>query len=140
MGKYTFYSKPPPKPRNLGVHPVMRGIGCIMMILVPIVAYGLSLLLIDYGIRNGWPIPPEWLGRITIPAWLLQLANLRPLWSFLSAQNNLIAVVIFTIVITIVIGGLMSIVYGYLYSLFGPPQYGPQDSPPIRAKVKRYRR
>jgi hypothetical protein len=140
MGKYTFYRNPPPKPRDLGVHPVMRGIGCIMMILVPIVAYGASLFVIDYGIRNGWPIPPEWLGRITIPAWLMQWGNLGPLWSFLSAQNNLIAVVIFTIVITIVIGGLMSIIYGYLYALFGPPQYGPQDAPPIRAKVKRYRR
>lgn len=140
MGKYSSYRKAPPKPRDLGVHPVVRGIGCIMMILVPVVAYGLALLLIDYGIRSGWPIPPEWLGRITLPSWLLQLENLNPLWSFLSAQNNLIAVVIFTILIAIVIGGLMSIVYGYLYSIFGPPQYGPLDSPPIRAKVKRYRR
>lgn len=140
MGKYTTYTKAPPKPRNRGVHPVMRGIGCIMMIVVPIIAYGSAVLLINYGLSRGWDIPPDWLGRVTIPPLLLQLEGLTPLWNFLVRQNNLIAIVIFTVAIIIVIGGLMSIIYGYLYSIFGPPQYGPQDAPPIRAKVKRYKR
>ena len=140
MGKYTTHSRQPPKPRNVGVHPVMRGIGCIMMVVVPILAYGIALLLINYGIQHGWPIPPRWLQPITIPALLLKLRGLEPVWNFLLRQNHLIAVVVFTIAITIVIGGLMSIIYGYIYTIFGPPQYGPQDAPPIRVKVKRYRR
>ena len=141
MGKYTTYTKAPPKPRNRGVHPVMRGIGCIMMVVVPIIAYGSAVLLVNYGISQRWAIPPGWLGRITIPPLLRQLEGLTPLWNFLALQNNLVAVVIATVAITIVIGGLMSILYGYLYSIFGPPQYGPQDAPPIRGvKVKRYKR
>ncbi len=140
MGKYTTYKKTPPKPRNLGVHPVMRGIGCIMMIVVPMLSYGIALLLIDYGIRNGWPLPPNWLEPISIPPLLLGLRGLDPIWNFLLRQDNLIAIVVFTIGITVVIGGLMSVLYGYMYSLFGPPQYGPQDAPPIRVKVKRYKR
>ena len=141
MGKYTTHTRKPPKPRNVGVHPVMRGIGCIMMIVVPILAYGLSLFLIDYGIRNGWPIPPDWLQPITIHPLLLNLRGLEPVWNFLLVQDNLIAIVVFTITITFVIGGIMSILYGYIYTLFGPPQYGPQDAPPIRGvKVKRYKR
>lgn len=140
MGKYTTYKKTPPKPRNLGVHPVMRGIGCIMMIVVPLLAYGTALLLVDYGIRQGWPIPPNWLQPIRIHPLLLRLDRFDPIWNFLLVQDNLIAVLVFTIVITIVVGGIMSVIYGYLYSLFGPPPYGPQDAPPIRVKVKRYKR
>jgi hypothetical protein len=118
----------------------MRGIGCIMMVVVPILAYGAAALLVNYGISRGWPIPPNWLGRITIHPLLLQLRGLEPIWNILLVQHNLIANVVFAIAITIVIGGVMSVIYGYMYSLFGPPRYGPQDAPPIRVKVKRYKR
>jgi hypothetical protein len=141
MGKYTTRSvQAPRKPRNTGVHPVMRGIGCIMMVVVPILAYGAALLLVDYGIQHGWPIPPDWLRPITIHPLLLGLRGLEPVWNVLLRQANFMAVLVFTIAITIVAGGIMSILYGYIYTIFGPPQYGPQDAPPIRAKVKRYKR
>ena len=140
MGKYTTYKKTPPKSRNPGVHPVMRGIGCIMMIVVPLLAYGTALWLVDYGIRQGWPIPPNWLQPIRIHPLLLRIERFEPIWNFLLVQDNLIAVLVFTIAITIVVGGIMSMLYGYLYTLFGPPRYGPQDAPPIRVKVKRYKR
>jgi hypothetical protein len=141
MGKYTTHSRQAPKPPRNTVHPVMRGIGCIMMIVVPILAYGIALLLVNYGIGHGWPIPPSWLQPITIHPLLFRLRGLTPLWNFLLVQDNLLAIVVFTIAIIVVIGGLMSIIYGYIYSLFGPPQYGPQDAPPIRGvKIKRYKR
>ena len=140
MGKYTTHSRQAPKRRSYGVHPVMRGIGCIMMIVVPILAYGIALLLVDYGIRQGWPIPASWLQPITIHPLLFRLRGLTPVWNFLLVQDNLMAVMVFTIAIIVVIGGLMSIIFGYLYSLFGPPRYGPLDAPPIRVKVKRYKR
>ena len=140
MGKYTSYVRQAPKPRNRGVHPVMRGIGCIMMVIVPILAWGLAVWLVDYGVQHGWPIPPNWLGRISVYPWLLSIRGLAPIWNFLLVQDRLIAHVIFTIAIIVVIGGIMSVIYGYIYSIFGPPRYGPQDAPPIRVKVKRYKR
>jgi hypothetical protein len=118
----------------------VRGIGCIMIVVVPILSWGLAVLLVNYGFRHGWPIPPSWFGRIEIHPLLMQLQGLRPVWNFLAAQQNLVAHVVFTIALIVVIGGLMSVIYGYLYSIFGPPQYGPQDAPPIRVKVKRYKR
>ena len=140
MGKYTSYTRTPPKPRNTGVHPLMRGIGCFMMVLVPILSWGLALLLVDYGYRSGWPIPSSWMGRVEVPTFLLGLENLRPVWNFLMTQPRLIAHLVFTVAIIVVIGGLMSVLYGYIYTIFGPPRYGPQDAPPIRTKVKRYKR
>lgn len=141
MGKYTSYSKPKPtKPRNRDVHPVMRGIGCIMIVLVPILAYGLAIMLSDYGARNGWPLPASWYGPPTIPPILFKLQGLQVILRFLQAQTNLEVNLVLTLVLIILIGGLMSILYGYIYTLFGPPKYGPQDAPPIRVKVKRYKR
>lgn len=120
---------------------MMRGIGCIMMVVVPILAYGLAILLVNYGARRGWPIPQEWFGPIAIPPLLWNLQGLRPILQFLQAQNNLEANLIFAVVLVILIGGIMTMIYGYMHTLFGPPKYGPQDAPPLRGvKVKRYKR
>jgi hypothetical protein len=140
MGKYTFVRQEPPKPRNAGVHPVMRGIGCIMMIVVPILAYGTAVLLVNYGASQGWPIPPDWLGTPTFHPLLWRLQGLVVVLNFLQGQTNLTANLVFAAAITIVIGGIMSIIYGYVYSIFGPPRYGPTDEPPPRVKVKPYKR
>ena len=140
MGKYSSYTRKQVKPRVVTVHPVMRGIGCLMIVLVPILSYGIAVLLVNYGYSHGWSIPQGWLGHPTIHPLLLRLEGLRPIWDFLISQNNLIANLIFTVATMVVIGGIMSIIYGYMYSLFGPPQYGPTDVPPIRVKVKRYKR
>ena len=141
MGKYSTYSRPKPKPRPTGVHPVMRGIGCIMMVVVPILAYGIAVLLVNYGARQGWPIPPNWFGPPGIHPLLWRLQGLQPILQFIQAQNNLEANLIFAVVIAVLIGGIMSLLYGYIYTIFGPPRYGPQDAPPIRGiKVKRYKR
>jgi hypothetical protein len=140
MGKYSSYSRPKPVPKVREVHPVMRGIGCIMLVVVPILAYGASVLLVNYGASHGWPIPPDWYGPPTFPPTLLKLQGLQTVVGLLQSQNNLEANLIFALAITIVIFGIMSVIYGYVYTLFGPPQYGPQDAPPIRMKVKRYKR
>lgn len=140
MGKYTSYARQKPKPRNVGVHPVMRGIGCIMMVVVPILAYGLSILVVNYGVSRGWPLPANWFGSPSIPPLLWRVQGLQPILQFLQAQNNLEVNLVFTIVLIVIIGGIMTLIYGYMYTLFGPPKYGPQDAPPIRVKVKRYKR
>lgn len=122
----------------------MRGIGCILMIVVPIFSYALAVVLVNYGLQQGWPLPIEWLGFPQLPPLLLRLSSVVALVNWLQGfpalTNNLIANLIFTIVLIILIGGMMSILYGYIYKLFGPPEYGPTDVPPVRVKVKRYKR
>jgi hypothetical protein len=141
MGKYNSFKgrEKVPGPKRHEVHPVMRGIGCIMLAIVPILSYGIAILLVNYGIGR-WPIPNNWLGTPKIPGLLLKLQGLRPVYDFLYVQNNLVANVVFAIVIAVVIFGLLSVVYGFIYKLAGPPQYGPTDEPPIRKKVKEYKR
>lgn len=140
MGKYSSHARQVPRPKRGVVHPVMRGIGCLMIVIVPILAYGVSLLLVDYGLKNGWPIPTDWLGTPTFHPLLWRLSGVATILTFLQTQTNLIANVIFTIAITVVIGGVMSVIYGYIYQIFGPPRYGPTDAPPPRVKAKPYKR
>jgi len=124
----------------MGVHPVMRGIGCIMIVAVPILAYGIAVLLVNYGAARGWLIPPGWLGQPTFHPLLWRLQGLNVVLNFLQTQNNLTANLVFAVAITVVIGGIMSMIYGYIYSIFGPPRYGPTDEPPPRVKPKPYKR
>lgn len=140
MGKYSSYARRSQIPRNRGVHPVMRGIGCLMIVIVPILAYGASVLLVNYGASHGWPIPPDWLGTPTFPPLLERISGVAFVLSILRGQTNLIANLVFTVAITIVIGGLMAMLYGYIYEIFGPPRYGPTDVPPPRVKARPYKR
>ncbi len=141
MGRYTSYQREKAKAKRKEVNPIMRGIGCILIVLVPILAYGIAIYVVDYGVRKGWALPPTWLGIIAIHPLLLRLAGLSIIWNFLQAQNNLVANLFFAAAIAIVIFGILAIIYGFTYKLFGPPEYGPTDMPPIKGrKVKRYKR
>ncbi len=140
MGRYSQVRQRPPSVKPGEVHPVMRGIGCVLLAIVPLLSYGSAVLLVNYGAKKGWPIPPNWLGTPTIHPLLLKLTGLRQFWDFLLSQTNLIANLFFAVAIAVLIFGLMSIIYGVMFRMMGPPQYGPTDAPPIRTKVKRYKR
>lgn len=140
MGRHTSYQREKQKALRGQIHPVMRGIGCLLFVIVPIISYGTAVLLVNYGIRNGWPIPPNWLGTPEIHPLLWRLGGLQTTLNFLQSQTNLIANLIFAFALTILIFGVLAIVYGFIFKLFGPPEYGPTDVPPVRIKVKRYKR
>lgn len=141
MGRHTQYQREKKRAQRGQVHPVMRGIGCILLVLIPIIAYGTAVLLVNYGITNGWPIPPNWLGTPEVHPLLWRLRGLEVILTFIQAQTNLMANLIFAIAIAVFIFGVLSIIYGFLFRLLGPPQYGPTDVPPARGvRVKRYKR
>ena len=140
MGRYTSYQKREGPIQRGQIHPVMRGIGCILVAIVPLLSYGAAVLLVNYGTKKGWPIPPNWLGAPKIHPLLWKLQGLHTALNFLAAQTNLMANIVFAIAIAVLIFGVLSMLYGFLFKLLGPPQYGPTDAPPVRIKVKRYKR
>lgn len=140
MGKYTSLNRKEEVARNRGVHPVMRGFGCIMLAIVPFLSYGLAILMVNQWLLRGLPLPPNWLGYVEFHPLLYRISGLIVILNFLASQYNLVANLVFTFAIAIIIGGIMSIIFGYIFRVFGPPQYGPLDAPPPRIKVKRYKR
>lgn len=140
MGKYTSMSKKKETPRVTGVNPIMKGLGCFIFILVPPISYAIAMLLVQVGVQQGWPLPPAWLGYVKIHPVIKSLEGLTPVYNMIESQANLVATLVFAFGVMVVIGGIMAIFFGYLYKFFGPSEYGPHDVPPIRVKVKRYKR
>src|SRR6185436_2333771 len=140
MGKYSSSSRRQAGPPRNQVPPLVRGIGCISMVIIPLLSYGLAV----YWIQQGWPgsqlIPATVMGPPRVPAFMFQSPALTGLANFLQSQNNLSANLIFALAFTMVIGGFMAILYGYIYAMFGPSKYGPTDVPPPRVKTKKYTR
>jgi len=141
MGKYSSSSRASSKPTRPKVHPLMRGIGCITMVLVPILSFGIAAFLTSAsGPARAWRLPPSWFGPPNIPSWLNSLQGLRPITGFLAQQQNLTGNLIIGGLIAIVLFGLMSIIYGFMYNIMAPSKYGPTDVPPPRVKTKKYTR
>jgi hypothetical protein len=133
MSKYTKYQKPK-EIEEKKVHPIWRGIGCILAILLPVVSYFLSIELVNFGLANQWPFPGELMGYVHIPrqVWVVNLPSsiIGPINSF----PNLLAVILFTFVILLLLSGLISWIYSLLYRVIGPPKLSPLDAAPIKTK------
>jgi hypothetical protein len=138
MGKYSKYA-PPPK-ESEGMHPIWRGIGCLMIIILPALSYTGAIELLNYGLSKYWPIPAGILGFIRFPDWVWKVPLLAGIARPIATYQNLYAVLIFTLVILVFLSGIFSLFYSILYRVIGPPRLTPMDAPPIKnRKVKKSR-
>ncbi|MEJ2480987.1 MAG: MFS transporter [Acidihalobacter sp.] len=69
MAKYRQYERPEIEKQDpLEVHPIWRGIGCIFLIIMPIVAYAGALLLLEANNSQHWiRVPAELSQSVTLP-------------------------------------------------------------------------
>ena len=117
----------------------MRGIGCLFIVLVPVFSFAVGDYLAQEGV--GWQIlPPSWYVRMTFPEWFSQVSGLNAIAGWLGGIDRLPATLALGTIVAIVVGGILSIVYGYMYSLLTPSKYDPMDVPPPRVKTKKYKR
>ena len=121
MGKYSRFTWDDPKNVHTDrVHPIWRGIGCILLCLIPILAYAASTVIVQADLANGWyPIPYELSQTIFIPVIEIRV-------------EYLYATLLLSFVLMIIGYGLVMAFYALIYRMIGPPKYGPLDSPPIR--------
>jgi len=103
MGKYTHYSRPA-QPEKRSAHPVWRGIGCLLLILIPILSFAAARTFLQENAQANWiAIPRELTGSVVIPA----LGRV----SFAELSC--------TIVFMVVGFGLMTVLYSMFYRLAG---------------------
>jgi len=123
MGNYERYT--PPKDQGQKVHPVWRGIGCLMMILIPVMAYAAADLLMQAAPGLGWfPRTSGIYGDLNLKYVTLPVS---------------MGTIIFTLFFAVLGFLLLSFAYAMIYRFTGPPRYGPTDSPPLPKKRKRRR-
>jgi hypothetical protein len=119
MGNYQPYRQPQPKTKPWTVHPIWRGIGCFLMILIPIMAYAAAELLVEQNASAGWiAIPVELARTVTVPG----LGDLPHFYATLAV----------TILLMVLGFSLLTVVFAFFWGAAGPPRYGPLDSRPLR--------
>ena len=140
MTKYTVASRRGARREEKQVDPVWRGIGCIMIVVIPLMAYGIATLVMGIAVARNWPIPYQLMGYPTMPKEMFLLPGLVPVGVWLQGQQNLYGILTLTLLFIIVIGALLSFVYALVYKAFGPPLHGPLDVETPRVTVKKYKR
>lgn len=125
MGKYDSYNPQSYKAdRRESVHPIWRGIGCVLMILIPILAYVGAVMLVQANLEQRWlPTPYALAQPVLLP--------------FFGQVNFLYAYLLVAVVLSLIGFALLSLVYALVYSMVGPSQYGPVDSPPVRRQRRK---
>jgi hypothetical protein len=112
------------------INPVWRGIGCVLLLLIPIMSwFGSSLFLQTNQKVN---LPRELTRVIVIPFThvaeidrvILQINH------YFNATGFVFGQIFFTIIFSFIGFGVMALLYAILYQVAGPPRYGPFDVPP----------
>jgi hypothetical protein len=120
MGKYSSYQKRAPEKRhNDTIHPIWRGVGFGLMILIPIMSYAVMKLLLEYNTRTHlFPIPADLIIQ--------------------GGRYPLLYVEIGIFVVTTLVLYTVLVFFNFvIYKFFGPSRYGPLDVPPIAYKQPR---
>jgi hypothetical protein len=137
MARYDkFQQKAKPRP---AANPIWRGIGCILMVVVPLISFGLALIAMPPLIATGY-VPLELMGHVPFPAWVTRVPILNIITDFIAGINNLWLGVIVFLVILLLLSGVFSLFYVAFMQVVGPPRYGEMDAPPPRYKAKPYKR
>jgi len=122
MSKYDkFNPRASSARRSWDIHPVWQGIGCLLMILVPVMAYAGAVLLVQANVSQGWvPISYE----------LSRTVNIPNVGSF----DYLFANLLVAAILALLGFGLIVAIYSLVYRAVGPSQLGPLDAEPIRRR------
>jgi hypothetical protein len=121
-----YLTRPQMKKRPWEVHPIWRGIGCIMIILVPILSYISAVILVEMNTVESWvPSPAVIMRTVTIPIVHFSVPHL---------YANMLAA---GVLILISYAGLM-VLYALVYSIVGPSKLGPLDAEPVRRPPRQY--
>jgi len=138
MSKYSVRQvSPQDKPRPWDVHPIWRGLGCFMIILVPIVSYAGAVLVIENELLTQLGVPLSFDLIKPIP-----IVFSSPLPEFLPFSVNMQVEHLYgnlaVGMILMMLGfGLLMVFYAIIFRMMGPSRLGPLDAKPIRRSPKR---
>lgn len=121
-------------------HYAWRGIGCIMMIIIPVISYAAGVETIKYAISKRMAVPYELLGYPRFPDLFYQSSGMMTILGPIARTQHFYAYLLTAVFYTIVLGAIVSMIYAFIYRMTRPSQYGPLDAPPPKVKVKPYKR
>ncbi len=137
MGKYNkFQAKGQVKTE---MHPVWRGIGCLLIVIIPVISFFIMLAISPAILKSGY-VPYQLTGYIHFPDWMFRNQITTTIATFLGSLENVWANLLIFIVVLVVLAGVIWLIYSALYQVMGPPRYTEVDAPPSSYKAKKYTR
>jgi hypothetical protein len=122
---YNTNSSREKRERDQEPHPVWRGIGVVMLVLVPIISFSLSDLAIQWMKRErGFDIPDP------LAKWSWDIPGY-------GVVNDALAVVLFALVVMLVVFGVFTIINAFAYRATSDQNLSRFESRPQRYKRKR---
>lgn len=114
MGKYqTSYRRmDEQETKRKGVHPIWRGVGFVMIVLIPFMGYAGALVLLDLNKQYHW---------YAIPRDLLAIGQADPLLYVKIGLSVLVSLVFYAI---------LTLITFIINRAFAPSPYGPYDVAP----------
>jgi hypothetical protein len=110
-----------------------------MLVLIPVMSYAAAELSLPF-FRDQGLVPRELMIAPQTPDWLRLSPVLTQVYQSLLGRSGILAVLVLTIIYIVLIGGIMSVLYAFMYKMASPSRYGPMDAPPTYTKVKKYKR
>ncbi|OGO12551.1 MAG: hypothetical protein A2Y53_09000 [Chloroflexi bacterium RBG_16_47_49] len=112
------------------INPIWRGIGCVLILLIPIMSWFAATLVLQSDqqiIRSASlmkPISIRYIGILEVDQ-VIGAFN-----RYTVTHNLLIGQFYFTLILMVMGFGILSVMYAIMYRVAGPPRYGPFDVPP----------
>jgi len=120
--------------RRWRINPAWRGIGCILFLIIPIMAWVGATVILQSNIKL--PLPYEMTKIVVVP-----FSHVREIDKIITQVNHyfqstgFVTGQLFLTVIFLFVGyGILAFLYSVLYMMAGPPRYGPFDVPPNSVK------
>lgn len=140
MSKYQSSVVKRGKEKRREPHYAWRGIGCLMMLIIPAISIVAGVETIKFGLDNNWAIPYQLLGTPRYPDFFYRSSGLMSLLAPVTNTANFYAYAAMSFIYMVLLSGIISVVYAFIHGIMTPSRYGPLDVPPPNIKVKRYKR
>jgi hypothetical protein len=137
MGKYSKYYRKSVEKAEM--HPIWRGIGCILIVIVPLMAFGMMVVFVPPIIATG-KVPNQLLGHVQFPDWAFKVRIVSDIAGYIGSIDHLWLKIITFFVMLLILTGVTSLLYSAVYTMVGPARYSALDAPPSKHKAKKYTR
>jgi uncharacterized SAM-binding protein YcdF (DUF218 family) len=121
-------------------HGIWRGIGCLMIVIIPAISILIGIQLVNTALENKWRMPSQLLGYPQLADIIYKIGGLRDILVPLTRVQNLYAYIVVSLICMALISTVISMIYAVIYRIVNPVRYGPLDEPPSRRKAKKHSR
>ncbi len=118
------------------IHPVWRGIGCALLVLIPLMSWAGADILMKGG--SPFPMPEELVKPVFVDV-SIPNAEANMIINFINQTLRGVTMghFFFTAVFVFLGFGVLSMVYAIFYRMMGPPRYSQFDARPEKRRRRR---